>query len=149
MKKKENLYNPYKEKIEESFEISEILDYTDVLSTIANEMRQYRKENELTQKQLAEILNMNQTMISKLESGEYNATFKMLLKISYLLDNDSSLFIDILNKIGNTLRNKTEYKNIQIIQTYKYEISNKLVSIDEYKMMKDIKSKELIYKTNM
>ena len=92
---------------------------------------------------------MNQTMISKLESGEYNATFKMLLKISYLLDNDSSLFIDILNKIGNTLRNKTEYKNIQIIQTYKYEISNKLVSIDEYKMMKDIKSKELIYKTNM
>ena len=106
---KSKLYDPFAEEIEESAEIKEILDYSDVLATIANYLVEYRIKNNLTQKQFAEILGMKQTMISKLESGRYNPSFKMVLKISYTLSNDDTIFIEIMKKIETNLKKKKDY----------------------------------------
>lgn len=54
----------------------------DLLVDIACEFINYRAKNKLSQKELAEKLQMTQAMVSKLESGEYNPTVKMLFEIS-------------------------------------------------------------------
>ena len=54
----------------------EILEYEEILFEISNSIKQYRKNNKLSQQQLAEILDVEQAMISKIESGNYNPTFK-------------------------------------------------------------------------
>lgn len=132
---KSNLFDPYSVDIKESTEINELLDYTDILVEIAKELINYRKKNNLTQKELAEKLNMNQTMISKLESGNYNATFKMLLKISYSLEKNSNIFLEILQKIRTNLIEKENYKNKKLNIVYKYQMENKdylkLIKYDE------------------
>lgn len=116
---KNGLFDPYSIEIEESPEISEILNYSDILAEIARALVNYRNKNKLTQKDLAKKLNMNQSMISKLESGRYNATLKMLLKISYDLEKSPYLFIKILENIKNVLEYKEEYKNVMRVKKYK------------------------------
>lgn len=116
---KNNLFDPYSVEIEESSEINEILNYSDILAEIAKTIIEYRNEHDLTQKDLAKKLNMNQSMISKLESGRYNATLKMLLKISYDLEKSPYLFIKILENIKNVLEYKEEYKNVMRVKKYK------------------------------
>ncbi len=125
---KKGLFDPYSIEIEESSEVNEILNYSDILTEIARTLIDYRNKNKLTQEDLAKKLNMNQSMVSKLESGRYNATFKMLLKISYTLEKNSHLFLKIIEDIRNVLEYKEEYKNIMSIGKYKckldYNISN-------------------------
>ena len=76
--------------------VDEIIEYEEILFAISKSLKEYRKEKGFSQKELAKLLDVDQTMISKLESGEYNPTFKQLHKISRTLTNSSSLFIDIL-----------------------------------------------------
>ena len=125
---KKGLFDPYSIEIEESSEVNEILNYSDILTEIARTLIDYRNKNKLTQEDLAKKLNMNQSMVTKLESGRYNATFKMLLKISYTLEKNSHLFLKIIEDIRNVLEYKEEYKNIMSIGKYKckldYNISN-------------------------
>lgn len=120
---KKELFDPYSVEIKESPEISEILNYSDILAEIARALINYRNKNQLTQKDLAKKLNMNQSMISKLESGRYNATLKMLLNISYTLEKSSKLFIKIIENIRNVLEYKEEYKNVMSVGKYNYEIN--------------------------
>lgn len=65
-----------------SEETKELFGLDDILYKIAMSIYDYRQENNLTQKQLAQKLNIKQSMISKLESGEYNPTVEQLWKIS-------------------------------------------------------------------
>ena len=67
---------------------------------------------------------MKQSKISKLESGEYNATLKMLLKISYTLEKDSSLFLDIIENIKKVLIRKKQYNEINLNKDYIYKVMN-------------------------
>ncbi len=46
---------------------------------------EYRRENDLSQKQLAAKLGVSQAMVSKLESGDYNYSVEQLWKISQKL----------------------------------------------------------------
>lgn len=54
----------------------------DILMDISFKLIDYRMENNITQKQLAESLLVSQAMVSKLESGEYNPTVELLFKIA-------------------------------------------------------------------
>ena len=62
------------------------LEIADMLVDISCEFIKYRENNKLTQKDLAEKLGITQAMVSKLESGDYNPTVKMLFEIAQKLD---------------------------------------------------------------
>ena len=57
------------------------LELSDILVNIASKIINYRLDNNITQNELAEKLNITQAMVSKLESGEYNPTIEFLYKI--------------------------------------------------------------------
>lgn len=100
--------------------IDNVLEYEQVLLSISKTIIKYRKDNKLTQKELAKILDINQVMISKLERGNYNPTIKLLHTISRKLTNSSDLFINMLKDMITSL-----YKSKNIgytIQFNKYEI---------------------------
>ena len=64
------------EETKQEFELSDIL--LDIACKIIN----YRLDNDMTQKELANKLDITQAMVSKLESGEYNPSIGFLFKIS-------------------------------------------------------------------
>lgn len=65
-----------------------------MLVDIACKFIKYRADRELSQKQLAEKLGVSQTMVSKLESGDYNPTVKFLLAIALKLEWSFKLELD-------------------------------------------------------
>ena len=77
--------------------IDDVLEYEQILLSVSKSIKNYRKEKNLTQKKLANSLDMNQVMISKIERGNYNPTMKLLHTISRKLTKSSDLFIDILS----------------------------------------------------
>ncbi|KRQ86533.1 anaerobic benzoate catabolism transcriptional regulator [Caloramator mitchellensis] len=79
-KKLSNAWDFINETVDE--ETKERFELDDILYEIAMKIFDYRMNKGLTQKQLAEILGMKQSMVSKLESGEYNPTIEQLWKIS-------------------------------------------------------------------
>lgn len=62
--------------------IREEMEADHILVDIACKFINYRVENNMTQKELAKKLEMTQVMVSKLESGDYNPSVKMLFEIS-------------------------------------------------------------------
>lgn len=58
----------------------------DILVDISSKLINYRINNNLTQKELANRLQISQPMVSKLESGDYNPTIGLLWKVSKKLD---------------------------------------------------------------
>ena len=138
-KKSNIIFDAYGIDITENENINEILDYSVVLSAIAKVLINYRKEADITQKDLAKKLNIRQSMISKLESGEYNPTLKMLLKISYKLEKNSELFLIIIENIRKTITKTKQYKelkrnlmfkNVKVINDYVYKYDEQYVFID-------------------
>lgn len=53
-----------------------------ILVDIASSIINYRVENNLTQKELAEKLEISQAMVSKIERGDYNPSIEFLFNIS-------------------------------------------------------------------
>ncbi|MCP2239499.1 helix-turn-helix domain-containing protein [Thermoanaerobacterium thermosaccharolyticum] len=60
----------------------EMFELDDILYDISMKIYEFRLKNDLTQKQLAEKLGIKQSMVSKLESGQYNPSIEQLWKIS-------------------------------------------------------------------
>ena len=119
----DKLFNPRKEQIKtDTTEIDEILEQEEILYIISKNIILYRKEHKLTQKQLAEELNVNQTMISKLESGKYNPTFKQIYRITRILTKSSEMFKNILQEIINNL-NKFNSIQFTVITNDKYKMN--------------------------
>ena len=107
--------------------IDEILEYEQILLSISKSIINYRKINDLTQKQLAEMLKVRQSMVVKLERGNYNATMKLLYSISRKLTDSSELFIEMLrDMITNLYKSKNIKYNMQynIYETYTYNNDN-------------------------
>lgn len=109
------LFNPNSVTImEDVSKIDEIIEFEEVLLSISERIIKYRKENNLTQKELANILKVNQSMVSKLESGDYNATFKNIYNISIKLEKSPAMFIEVLTDIINKIKKiKTNYYEIK------------------------------------
>ncbi len=134
-----NLFNANEIEIKDDVSnIDAVLDYEEVLLSISKSIIKYRKENNLTQKELAKILNINQVMISKLERGNYNPTIKLLYGISRTLTQSSDFFIEMLkNIIRNLYKSKNiEYKMYQKkYETYRYRNSKDNITylVSEYK----------------
>ena len=129
---KKKLFDPYSEDINESEDISRMLDSSDILVVVANYLVNYRLNHNLTQKEFADLLGMQQTMVSKLESGSYNPSFKMILKISYAISGDEEVFLEIVKKIEEKLNSKKLYKDGRLNKKiYEYDF-NTTVKICDY-----------------
>lgn len=134
------LYDPDKEKItSDTSVIDEILELNEIYYVISRKIIEYRKENNLTQNELADLINMNQTMISKLESGNYNPTLKLIHKISRKLTNSANFFKEILKEIVQNIDNiqniefTTEIENkINISNTYSKIKNENILYFEEY-----------------
>lgn len=67
-------------------------------------LKELRKKNRYTQKELAKILNITQTALSRLESGTTSANEDIIIKVA-----------DLFNVSADYLLGRTDIKNI-----YKY-----------------------------
>lgn len=135
-----------KKEIKENPEIDSIIEKEEILYTISEFIIKYREENEITQKELAEKLKVSQSMIAKLESGNYNATFNMIHEISRKLSNSSEIFIKILENMIKAVKNVTEksYINENKPSQYIYSQKNNVVQFQKYSN-KNIKNGEKNY----
>ena len=109
--------------------IDTVLEYEQILLAVSKAILHYRKEYNLTQKELAKKLNVNQVMISKLEKGNYNPTIKLLHSISRKLTDSSTLFIDMLKDIIVSLYKSQNIKyslQFQKYETYQYGLKNNI-----------------------
>jgi len=75
-------------------ETKEMFELDDILYGISIKIFDYRTNKGWTQKQLAEVLGVKQSMVSKLESGEYNPTIEQLWKISKKLGWNFKVVLD-------------------------------------------------------
>lgn len=99
----------------ENIELKRELEIEDMLVDIACEFIKYRAANNITQKELAEKLGMTQAMVSKLESGDYNPTVKMLFEIAQKLDWKFNLKFTCNNESDNY-----QYPNTKEEQSHEY-----------------------------
>lgn len=107
-----NLDIEYKNQVDS--ELSEIIEENEILYSISKIFIEYRKEKKMTQKNFAELIGTNQTMVSKIESGKYNPTFKEIYKISRKLTNSVELFNEILEEILLNLKEVEKITQITI-----------------------------------
>lgn len=92
------------------FELNLIGVMTDISAALIN----YRADNSLSQKELAEKLECSQAMVSKIESGDYNFTLRKLF--------------DVVNKLGGRVSLEIDFKDDTSIP----DSSEERVSIWEY-----------------
>ena len=62
--------------------------------TIGNKIKQYRKNKQLTQQQLADLTNRSKSTIEKYESNKVTPSFKVLEEIAKALDVNYNDFFD-------------------------------------------------------
>lgn len=124
----DKLFNANEVEIKEDVSnIDNVLEYEQILLSISKSLTKYRNENQLTQKELAKRLHVNQAMISKLERGNYNPTIKLLYSMSRTLTKSSDFFINMLKDIITSLyKSKNIEYNIHFnkYETYKYNNSS-------------------------
>ena len=113
-----DIFNDVEEETKLEFELSNIL--VDIACKIIN----YRLDNDMTQKDLADKLDITQAMVSKLESGEYNPSIEFLFKISKKLGWEFGLTFD--KKYTDVLIQYNIEKDQQIITETNEKTSEEL-----------------------
>ena len=133
------------DKKNEILEEGALKDYTyDMLSFAVSEtIVNYRKKNNLTQKQFATVLGMSQERVSRLEYG-INISLKNLCEINEKLENkDYSFILDVIfnmKRRAEALFNKSYYINVEVDSnvgtieenSIKYKESKNCISFDSY-----------------
>jgi len=79
-------WNKAKEIILKNKEVQKELEINAAEYKIIEEIIMARREKNLTQKELAELIGTRQSNISRLESGNYNPTLDFLQKIASAMD---------------------------------------------------------------
>ncbi len=75
-----------KEIIKKDPEVVKELERLEPFYQIINQLLYLRKERNLTQKELAELINTTQSCVARLESGKYNPSLRFLQKIADACD---------------------------------------------------------------
>ena len=103
----------------------------DLLTKLSLEIVKCRLERQLTQKEFAKVLGVSQSMISKIESDEYNFSIGTLVKIFNKLDKimDIKIYPKARPKFNEFVEELTtydlkDYKNKNT--NYKYDTSFKI-----------------------
>lgn len=81
------------------------------MHAITQKLRKFRKEKGLTQQQISELLNMEQTTYSKIELGKSHLRFKTAIQIATIIEIDFAEFITeprINNKVGENFINNNK-----------------------------------------
>jgi len=75
---------------------------------IYRQLTTYMKENDLTQKQIAEQLGVSSAYVNQILKGNFNYTLKKLIEISLLIGKVPSIEFLPLNEFWNVQREKRE-----------------------------------------
>jgi transcriptional regulator with XRE-family HTH domain len=103
------------------------MDQTTNAKKIGQKIKKLRKKNKLTQKQIADFLDSNQTYISKIEQGKKNININSLEKIANLFGYSINYF---------TNKNNKNHKYDPIKQTLKLYVKN--ITNEDLKVMENI-----------
>jgi DNA-binding XRE family transcriptional regulator len=76
------LWNEAREKLVRNEAVNEALVDNEAEYQLVREIIKARTDRNLSQEQLAELIGTKQTNISRLESGRYNPSMKMLRKVA-------------------------------------------------------------------
>lgn len=93
-----------------SDEAKERFELDDILYDISMRIFNYRTENKLSQKDLANKLEVTQAMVSKLESGQYNPSIEQLWKISKKINLKFTVSLDPKEDNKTDIWDTQEYK---------------------------------------
>lgn len=119
-------------------DLLEKVEYNEILFCVAKTLLEYRKLFNYTQEFLAKQLDMTQVMISKLESGKYNISLKVLVKIWNKLSTKDYNFADaVLSKMLN--KSKENYNIKYSENSYSYTLDKNIV--EDYKINTYISNK--------
>lgn len=108
-------FSKYKFKKDRAFENN--LVFAEIQVEIAKAVIEFRNNNNYTQKDLSELLNVNQSMIAKLEKGNYNPSIKFLFDLSNKLSDDYSFFISVISRIQKLIESETSNR-------FDYDVDN-------------------------
>lgn len=101
--------------------------YMDIKQIVGKKIQIYRKLNNLTQEQLAEMINLETISLSRIETGKNYPTSENLAKISNVLQiQPYELFIPETVKSNKQIIDEI-YKQIEIVKSDK----KKLVTINK------------------
>ncbi len=87
-----------------------------MLFKISDTIISYRISKKWTQKQLAEVLDVSQVMVSKLESGEYNPTVEQLWKVSRRINKRLTIDFDDIS-VNKTISTDDGPKSLVLLKT--------------------------------
>ena len=86
-----------------------VLDY----AAMGNRIKEHRKRKKLTQEEIAEMLGISVSFISRIERGNVKVSLETLTKIAAILDTSPCYFID------GVVKKSDEYLNNELIETTK------------------------------
>lgn len=118
----ENFEKPSKEI---DLELLEKVDYNDMLLCVSKTLIEYRKLYKYSQKEIANLLNVSQVVISRIENANQNLSIKTLVKIWNKLSNkDYNFAKKLLYKMLDKSKENFDLKyNYDI---YNYKITSSL-----------------------
>ena len=61
-------------------------------------LRELREDNDLTQKELAKLINVDQRSLSFYEIGKYEPNIKTIIKIAQILNTTTDYLLGVTNK---------------------------------------------------
>ena len=113
--------------------------------TIGNKIKQYRKNKQLTQQQLGDLINRSAISIRKYEADDITPSFKVLEEIAKALDVNYNDFFDKPsngNGLFNHFNNTVDINKLKI-EVFELEALNNICNIYGYNLTEEEDYKEL------
>lgn len=97
-------------------------------------LRELRRQQERTQADLAKLLGVNRTAISKLELGQQQASAAQLLKLSKYFD----VSVDFLLECERAEYSNETYDLMNMLESERLFVGNHRLTREEKKILKDV-----------